>query len=146
VSHRPSSRNLSATKSSTCSSWLRTDRSRTHPKDGIVRPLSHRSTDAADVAEGERPQERTRTPRAHTHNQRPCPSRRDAAVAVGHAFDPLTGRLLATLRGTDGAPITVDGLWGLLPRSGSSAATTDVWLSAGPGGESHGLLGVLRLG
>jgi len=63
-----------------------------------------------------------------------------------HAFDPLTGRLLATLRGTDGAPITIDGLWGLLPGNGSSAATTDVWFSAGPGGESHGLLGVLRLG
>lgn len=62
-----------------------------------------------------------------------------------HAFDPRTGRLLATLRGPDGAPITIDGLWGLLPGNGASAATSDVWFSAGPNGESHGLLGVLRL-
>ena len=62
-----------------------------------------------------------------------------------HAFDPHSGRLLATLRGPDGAPITIDGLWGLLPGNGASAATTDVWFSAGPDGESHGLLGVLRL-
>jgi len=62
-----------------------------------------------------------------------------------HAFDPHSGRLLATLRGPGGAPITIDGLWGLLPGNGASAATTDVWFSAGPNGESHGLLGVLRL-
>lgn len=62
-----------------------------------------------------------------------------------HAFDPRSGRLLATLRGPGGAPITIDGLWGLLPGNGASAATSDVWFSAGPNGETHGLLGVLRL-
>ena len=62
-----------------------------------------------------------------------------------HAFDPCSGRLLATLRGSDGKPITIDGLWGLLPGNGSSAASTDVWFSAGPGGEAHGLVGLLKL-
>ena len=62
-----------------------------------------------------------------------------------HAFDPHSGRLLATLRGPGGAPITIDGLWGLLPGNGASAATSDVWFSAGPNGEAHGLLGVLHL-
>jgi uncharacterized protein (TIGR03118 family) len=62
-----------------------------------------------------------------------------------HAFNPQTGRLLATLRGTDGKPIVIDGLWGLLPGNGASAPSSDVWFSAGPGGESHGLLGLLSL-
>ena len=61
-----------------------------------------------------------------------------------HAFDPWTGRLLGTLRNGHGRPIVIDGLWGLLPGNGTSAGTSDVWFSAGPGGEKHGLLGVLR--
>jgi uncharacterized protein (TIGR03118 family) len=73
------------------------------------------------------------------------------AVLVGnfgdgriHAFDPRTGRLLGTLRDGHRRPIVIDGLWGLLPGNGTSAGTSDVWFSAGPGGEKHGLLGVLR--
>jgi uncharacterized protein (TIGR03118 family) len=62
-----------------------------------------------------------------------------------HAFDPRTGRLVSTLRGSNGKPITIDGLWGLLPGNGASAASTDVWFSAGPDGEAHGLLGLLKL-
>ena len=62
-----------------------------------------------------------------------------------HAFDPWSGRLLATLRGSDGKPVIIDGLWGLLPGNGASAASSDVWFSAGPGGEAHGLLGMLEL-
>lgn len=62
-----------------------------------------------------------------------------------HAFDPHTGRLLGTLRGSSGAPITIDGLWGLLPGNGASASASDLWFSAGPNSESHGLIGVLRL-
>lgn len=62
-----------------------------------------------------------------------------------HAFNPQTGRLLATMSGPNGVPITIDGLWGLLPGNGASASTTDLWFSSGPNGESHGLLGVLRL-
>ncbi|MGZ4624757.1 MAG: TIGR03118 family protein, partial [Kineosporiaceae bacterium] len=61
-----------------------------------------------------------------------------------HAFDPRTGQLLETLRDGHGHPIVIDGLWGLLPGNGTSAGTNDVWFSAGPQDESHGLLGVLR--
>jgi len=62
-----------------------------------------------------------------------------------HAFDRHSGRLLATMRGADGRPIAIGGLWGLLPGNGASAPTTDLWFSAGPNDESHGLLGVLRV-
>ena len=61
-----------------------------------------------------------------------------------HAFDPRTGRLRGVLRDGYGRPIVIDGLWGLLPGNGTSAGTSDVWFSAGPQDESHGLLGVLR--
>ena len=73
------------------------------------------------------------------------------AVLVGnfgdgriHAFDPRTGRLLGVLRDGHRRPIVIEGLWGLLPGNGTSAGTDDVWFSAGPGDEAHGLLGVLR--
>jgi uncharacterized protein (TIGR03118 family) len=61
-----------------------------------------------------------------------------------HAFDPRSGELEATLRGANGRALVIDGLWGLLPGNGTAGATSDVWFSAGPGGESHGLLGILR--
>jgi uncharacterized protein (TIGR03118 family) len=61
-----------------------------------------------------------------------------------HAFDPWTGHLRGTLRNDRGRPISIDGLWALLPGNGTSAGTDDVWFSAGPQDESHGLLGVLR--
>lgn len=60
-----------------------------------------------------------------------------------YAFD-RSGDREGTLRGTDGKPLVIDGLWGLKPGNGSSGGTSDVWFSAGPGGESHGLLGILR--
>ena len=61
-----------------------------------------------------------------------------------HAFDPRNGRLVGTLRHADGSAIEIDGLWGLLPGNGTSAGRNDLWFTAGPGDESHGLLGVLR--
>jgi uncharacterized protein (TIGR03118 family) len=61
-----------------------------------------------------------------------------------HAFDPRTDHLRGELRDGHGQAITIDGLWGLLPGNGTSAGTDDVWFSAGPQEESHGLLGVLR--
>ncbi|WP_029135598.1 TIGR03118 family protein [Nakamurella lactea] len=61
-----------------------------------------------------------------------------------HAYNPWTGRQLATLRNTAGRPLEIDGLWALMPGNGTSAATSDVWFSAGPDDEAHGLLGVLR--
>lgn len=61
-----------------------------------------------------------------------------------HAFDPRSGHLRGVLRDDHGRPISIDGLWALLPGNGTSAGTDDVWFSAGPQDESHGLLGVLR--
>jgi uncharacterized protein (TIGR03118 family) len=61
-----------------------------------------------------------------------------------HAFDPHTGRLLGTLRGTDHQPIVIDGLWGLLVGDPAAGGPDAVWFSAGPDEESHGLLGILR--
>ena len=61
-----------------------------------------------------------------------------------HAFNPWTGHLDGTLRDTTGAPIAIDGLWGLLAGNGTAADQDDLWFSAGPDHESHGLLGILR--
>ena len=61
-----------------------------------------------------------------------------------YAFSPRSGHLRGTLRNGRGRPIRIDGLWALLPGNGTSAGTDDVWFSAGPKDESHGLLGVLR--
>jgi len=60
-----------------------------------------------------------------------------------HAFN-WHGDLVGTLRDTHGRPLVIDGLWALKPGNGVSGATSDVWFSAGPDGESHGLLGILH--
>lgn len=61
-----------------------------------------------------------------------------------HAFDPNTGEVLGLLRATNGAPLVIDGLWGLLVGDAAAGGPDAVWFSAGPDDESHGLLGVLR--
>ena len=61
-----------------------------------------------------------------------------------HAVDPRTGHVVATLRSSSGTPLVIDGLWGLLPANGTAGPTGDVWFSAGPDGEAHGLLGLLH--
>jgi uncharacterized protein (TIGR03118 family) len=61
-----------------------------------------------------------------------------------NAFDVRSGEREGTLHGTDGLALVIDGLWGLLPGNGTAGGTSDVWFSAGPAGETHGLLGVLR--
>ena len=60
-----------------------------------------------------------------------------------HAFN-RDGHLVGTLRDTTGKPLVIDGLWGLKAGNGVSGASSDVWFSAGPDGESHGLLGILH--
>jgi uncharacterized protein (TIGR03118 family) len=60
-----------------------------------------------------------------------------------YAYD-RTGEREGTLRRADGTPLAIDGLWALMPGNGTAGATSDVWFSAGPAGESHGLLGILR--
>jgi uncharacterized protein (TIGR03118 family) len=61
----------------------------------------------------------------------------------GHinVYDPTTGRRLGQLRGSNGRPIVIDGLWGLMFGNGNAAGTGQLLFSAGPDGESHGLLG-----
>jgi uncharacterized protein (TIGR03118 family) len=63
-----------------------------------------------------------------------------------HAYNPWTGHLDGALRDGSGHAVAIDGLWGLLPGNGTNAPTSDVWFAAGPGGEAHGLLGLLSAG
>jgi uncharacterized protein (TIGR03118 family) len=58
-----------------------------------------------------------------------------------HAFNTTTGADEGPLRGSHGQPITIDGLWGLRFGNGNAAKTDELVFSAGPDGESHGLLG-----
>jgi len=60
------------------------------------------------------------------------------------AFDPNTGAVLGILRGTNGGPLEIDGLWGLIVGDAAAGGPNAVWFSAGPDDESHGLLGILR--
>ncbi len=61
-----------------------------------------------------------------------------------HAFDPQTGEVLGVLRGTDGGPLEIDGLWALIVGDPVAGGTESVWFSAGPDDEQHGLLGLLQ--
>jgi uncharacterized protein (TIGR03118 family) len=46
------------------------------------------------------------------------------------------------LLGTDGKPLVIDGLWGLIPGNGGSGGSTDkIYFSAGPQDESNGIFG-----
>jgi uncharacterized protein (TIGR03118 family) len=62
-----------------------------------------------------------------------------------HVVNPHSGRVVATLHNGEGRPLEIDGLWGLLPGNGTAGRRSDVWFSAGPDDESHGLLGILRV-
>lgn len=57
------------------------------------------------------------------------------------AYDPSTGSFVDFLRDAAGAPIVIDGLWGLT--FGPGADSSALFFTAGPSGESHGLLGRL---
>lgn len=60
------------------------------------------------------------------------------------AFNPSTGVFLGMLNNSSGTPIAIDGLWGLEFGSGGGAGNTnDLFFTAGPGGEEHGLFGKL---
>ena len=46
-----------------------------------------------------------------------------------------------------GAPIAVDGLWGILAGNGGSAGSaSQLYFAAGPSAETHGLFGTLSYG
>lgn len=59
--------------------------------------------------------------------------------------DPATPGFLGQLPGVDGNPLVIDGLWGLTPgNDGSGGSSQNVYFSAGPNDEAHGLFGVLQ--
>jgi uncharacterized protein (TIGR03118 family) len=60
-----------------------------------------------------------------------------------HAYNPRTLAARGVLRDMSGRPTDIDGLWALLPGNGTEAGRNQVIFTAGPGDESHGLLGTL---
>jgi uncharacterized protein (TIGR03118 family) len=61
-----------------------------------------------------------------------------------NAFNPTTGAFIATLDGTDGYPITIPELWGLMVGNSSFGGSSSLVFSAGPSNYNNGLLGVLN--
>lgn len=59
-----------------------------------------------------------------------------------NAYDPTTGDFLGTVSDTSGQPLTIDGLWALKFGNGAAGGDTDdVYFTAGPDDEAHGLFG-----
>lgn len=59
-------------------------------------------------------------------------------------FDRATYHFLGQVTGTDGNPVSIDGLWAISPGGGGLGGSTGLlYFTAGPGDESHGLFGVL---
>ncbi len=60
--------------------------------------------------------------------------------------DPNSPAFLGQLTdATTGKPLSIDGLWGLIPGNGTGAGSmNDIYFTAGPNGESGGVLGVLQ--
>ncbi|NUR86840.1 MAG: TIGR03118 family protein [Nonomuraea sp.] len=54
------------------------------------------------------------------------------------------GRFRGPLRMSDGRPIEIDGLWGLVPGTRAIGGTGSLWFAAGVDDEKHGLVGVIR--
>ncbi|HEX6921302.1 MAG TPA: TIGR03118 family protein [Actinomycetes bacterium] len=63
-----------------------------------------------------------------------------------HAFDAHSLEPRGVLRDSHHRPVTIDGLWALLPGNGVEAGTDEVIFTAGPDDEAHGLLGTLSAG
>ena len=66
----------------------------------------------------------------------------------GHinAYNPNTGTFLGSLRDASNhnRPLTIDGLWGLIPgNDGSAGNSKTIYFTAGPNHESDGLFGSL---
>jgi uncharacterized protein (TIGR03118 family) len=59
--------------------------------------------------------------------------------------DPGSPAFLGQLMDQTGNPLSIDGLWGLIPGGGGSAGNLqDIYFTAGPNDESGGVLGVLQ--
>jgi uncharacterized protein (TIGR03118 family) len=61
-----------------------------------------------------------------------------------NAFNPSTGAFRGTVDGSSGYPVTINGLWGLQAGSSAFGGASSLVFSAGPGGYSNGLVGVLN--
>lgn len=66
----------------------------------------------------------------------------------GHitGFDLTTGNSLGQLLDKNGQPLAIDGLWGLISGNDGAAggSSQSIYFAAGPGGETHGLFGVIN--
>jgi uncharacterized protein (TIGR03118 family) len=62
-----------------------------------------------------------------------------------HGYDASTGELMFEFNDADGNPLVIDGLWGLTfgPKKTNADLSEQLFFTAGPGEESHGLFGVL---
>ena len=58
-------------------------------------------------------------------------------------FNPANGMFLGSLTDSSGAPLSIDGLWGLDFGNGKNGDVNTLYFSAGPDGESHGLFGAI---
>ena len=65
----------------------------------------------------------------------------DGTISI---FDLLTGNFMGKLLGTNGNPVEIDGLWGLMNGNGGSGGDANkVYFTAGLNGEQDGLFGSL---
>jgi len=62
-----------------------------------------------------------------------------------HSYDASTGEIKAVLSDADGNPIAIDGLWALAfgPAKDAEDLSNNLYFTAGPDEETHGLFGVL---
>jgi uncharacterized protein (TIGR03118 family) len=60
-----------------------------------------------------------------------------------NAFDPTTGGFLGTLDGSNGYPITINGLWGLQVGNSAFGGPSALVFSSGPDSYNDGLVGTL---
>jgi uncharacterized protein (TIGR03118 family) len=55
------------------------------------------------------------------------------------------GNFRGLLKGTEECPVTIDGLWSLtFGATGTAGVATDLYFTAGPNGEAHGLFGTIQ--
>ena len=61
-----------------------------------------------------------------------------------NVFDQNSDQFLGQLKTPDGNPISIDGLWSLMPGNGGAAGNPNtIFFTAGPAGETEGLFGSL---
>ena len=61
-----------------------------------------------------------------------------------NAFNPATGAFMGTLDGSNGYPITIHGLWGLMVGNSAFGGSSSVVFSAGPNHYNNGVVGILN--